>query len=152
MFSSVVSVIVYSSIIGAADGDLLDGNNQAIAHHERPVLLMIGTEWCSSCHRMKTNVMPIVKKSNRFKEIVYIELDYDKRPALARKITKGGPVPQLIFFYKTSSGWKRKKLEGCQDIHAIIEFLEPAVHEDNATIKKYKISTVSYQIMKELIH
>ncbi|MFW5692962.1 MAG: hypothetical protein ACOCWL_01980, partial [Thermoguttaceae bacterium] len=51
---------------------------------------------------------------------------------LAKRLTGGGPVPQLVMFRKTEQGWVRRKLIGRQSVEVVERFIEQGIALDEA--------------------
>lgn len=111
-------VTVYAALI-TASVTYGQSSNEA---SEKPVVIMVSTEWCAPCREMKKNVMPkIYQKFDG--DVTFITVNPDKNQDIAKYITDGGPIPQLVIFHKTQQGWLRKKLVGghrYDDVEAFI--------------------------------
>ena len=90
----------------------------------KPLVVLIGADWCPGCRTMKHSTMPQIEKGGSLKKVAfaYVNTDHDK--ALAGKLMKGGSIPQLVMFQKTNKGWTRKQLTGAQSSSSVEEFLE----------------------------
>ena len=65
---------------------------------------------------MKNNVMPQVEKQGGLAKVNFAYINTDQQNDLARKLMRGGSIPQLIMFRKTRTGWVRKQLNGAQSV------------------------------------
>lgn len=100
----------------------------------RPMVVMVGAEWCAACKQMERDVLPEVRKQQVFKEVSFAKVDLDKERKLGEQLTKGGPIPQIIMYRKSRRGWLRRKLIGRQSPIVVQAFITDGVkrnHEDN---------------------
>ncbi|MCE9605572.1 MAG: thioredoxin family protein [Planctomycetia bacterium] len=93
----------------------------------KPLVVLIGAEWCPGCVTMKRSSMPAVAKDAVFGEVAYTVLDTDKQTAIAQQMMQGGSIPQLVMFHKTAAGWQHDRLVGAQSPTAIIQFLRKGI-------------------------
>jgi thioredoxin-like negative regulator of GroEL len=120
-----------------ADTKTTDAETYSAAHREtvetgKPMVVMVGTDWCSPCQTMKKTILPRVRERGFFRKIVFAMVNPDRESKLAQEITGGGPVPQLVMFRKTSNGWVRKKLIGSQSEEAVEKFIDEGLEADKS--------------------
>jgi thioredoxin-like negative regulator of GroEL len=101
----------------------------------KPVVIMVGTDWCSPCQTMKTTILPRVRDHGLLRRVAFAVVNPDHEAELTNEITGGGPIPQLVMFRKTRSGWVRKKLIGGQDVETVEEFINDGLAADDAEKK-----------------
>jgi thioredoxin-like negative regulator of GroEL len=101
----------------------------------KPMIVMIGTDWCSPCQMMKNTVLPQVRDHGLFRQVSFAVVNPDKDSNLATEITGGGPIPQLVMFRKTRRGWVRRKLVGGQSVETVEEFIHDGLASDAAEKK-----------------
>lgn len=94
---------------------------------EKPLVVLVGAEWCPACVTMKKSTLPQVAQNGIFKDVAFTVVDTDRQSDIAKQVMEGGSIPQLIMFHKTSDGWKRERLMGGQSPTAIISFLRRGV-------------------------
>jgi thioredoxin-like negative regulator of GroEL len=92
----------------------------------KPLVVLIGAEWCPGCVQMKKTAMPEVKKNGGLTNVAYAYVSADDQNGLAQKLMRGGSIPQLILYYKGADGWKRQQLTGAHSPSAIQSFLDQA--------------------------
>ena len=85
---------------------------QSAQDNGRPLLVLIGADWCPGCRTMKQSVMPRMVQSGKLNSVNFASVNSDQNPALAAQLTRGGGIPQLIVFAKTPRGWHREKIIG----------------------------------------
>ena len=89
----------------------------------RPLVVLIGADWCPACQTMKNSALPQVQKRGALSKVSYAIVNTDQQGALARQMMKGGSIPQLVMYRETATGWKRETLVGAQDPTAIEAFI-----------------------------
>ncbi|RCS55964.1 thioredoxin family protein [Bremerella cremea] len=110
----------------------------------KPMLVLVGTDWCPACVTMKQSVMPRLLRAGRLSGVVYTEVNADAQPTIARKIMSGGGYPQLAMYRKTKDGWKRQILIGVQSESTIKTLVDRAVEAQEAeTEDKLEVIPVS---------
>ena len=125
---TLVAVLQAAMLAGAT-------NNYADAHKittetGKPMVVLVGAKWCPACCSMKENVMPQVVRKGLFGRCVFTMVDVDKQEKLGQDLTRGGPIPQLIMFRKTSKGWLRKRLVGGQSVPSVVKFIDDGIQLD----------------------
>lgn len=110
----------------------------------KPMLVLVGTDWCPACVTMKQSVMPRLLRAGRLSGVVYTEVNADAQPTIARKIMSGGGYPQLAMYRKTKDGWKRQILIGVQSQSTIETLVDGAIAAQEAeTEDKLEVLPVS---------
>jgi thioredoxin-like negative regulator of GroEL len=127
--SLTIALFLQASLLGAG------GNNYNDAHREtvetgKPLLVMVGADWCGPCQQMKKSILPQVDKHGMLKNVSFAHVNVDKESELARKLTGGGPVPQLVMLRKTDDGWRKRKLIGGQSVDTVEKFIREAVAQN----------------------
>ena len=108
-----------------------DADNYADAHRQaengKPMVVLVGAPWCAPCQQMKKTVIPQIRNRGLLQKVAFAFVNADRDRQLARKLTGGGAIPQLVMFRKTSNGWKRRKLVGGQSVDTVEEFINQGV-------------------------
>ena len=79
----------------------------------RPLLVLVGAEWCPGCQTMKQSVLPAMARRGALKSVSFTTVDYDNDAAIARQLLRTGAIPQLIVFSQRPDGkWHREQLIG----------------------------------------
>ncbi|HEY4760726.1 MAG TPA: thioredoxin family protein [Thermoguttaceae bacterium] len=104
----------------------------------RPLVVMVGTDWCGPCQAMKRNILPRLRERGLFKRVAFAQVNADRDSELAKEITGGGPVPQLVMYRKTEKGWLRRKLVGGQNTETVERFIQEGLVLDDAEQKAGK--------------
>lgn len=97
----------------------------------RPMVVMVGTDWCGPCQTMKKKILPRVREMGLLKKVAFAVVNADRDQDLARKLTGGGPIPQLVMFRKTPQGWMRRKLVGGQSVETVEQFIHEGLTLDS---------------------
>jgi thioredoxin-like negative regulator of GroEL len=107
------------------------GKDYATAYKEttesgRPLVVLVGADWCPGCRQMKYSAIPELEKKGGLSKVSFAYVNTDEQGALAGKLMQGSSIPQLIVYHKTDSGWKRQQLTGAHGASDIQAFLERA--------------------------
>jgi thiol-disulfide isomerase/thioredoxin len=126
MSSLTVALVLHASLLGAGSTSYADAHRETV-ETGKPLLVMVGTDWCGPCQQMKKSILPQVDKHGVLKQVSFAHVNADKESELARKLTGGGPVPQLVMLRKTDDGWRKCKLIGGQSVDTVEKFIHEAV-------------------------
>jgi thioredoxin-like negative regulator of GroEL len=107
------------------------GRDYTTAYHEaartgRPLVVLIGAEWCPGCQQMKHTAIPQLEKQGGLSKVSFAYVNSDHQSSLASKLMEGGSIPQLIMYHKTDEGWRRQQLTGAHSVSDIEAFLAQA--------------------------
>jgi thioredoxin-like negative regulator of GroEL len=114
------------------------GASYAEAHREmsqtgRPLVVLVGADWCPGCNVMKSSSMPEVRRQGGLNGVAFATVNTDHERDLAQQLMGGGAIPQLIMYSPTSEGWNRRVLVGAQSPSAIQQFINQGVTAPPAT-------------------
>ncbi len=106
----------------------ITANTYAAAYKEtqengKPLVILVGAEWCPACQSMKTSVLPEIAAKGGLKNVAFACVNTDQQRDLADKLCEGNLIPQLVMYEKTADGWKLKRLVGGQSVLAVEEFI-----------------------------
>lgn len=94
----------------------------------QPLVVLVGADWCSGCVTMKRQVLPALARRGALNAVSVTTVDYDREPALAGKLMRGGTIPQLIVFCRSSDGqWMRDQITGSTNELSVQRLLERAI-------------------------
>ncbi|GAB6165485.1 thioredoxin family protein [Thermostilla marina] len=100
----------------------------------RPLVVLVGAEWCPACRTMKTEVLPVLEKRGELKRVAFAQVDYDAEGKLARELTNGGAIPQLLVFeHNNGRDWKVRRLIGSQPVEKVVRFLREGLGTTQAS-------------------
>ncbi|MBN1851250.1 MAG: thioredoxin family protein [Pirellulales bacterium] len=131
-----MAISVGISALGADQPDFNQAYRQSLASG-RPLVVLIGADWCPGCQTMKNSVLPQVAKSGGLEKVVFIYVDYDQQRQLASHLKCATSIPQLIRFDQTPTGWKSQCLVGAKSPLEVYNFI------NSGFIKKKEVSKVS---------
>jgi thiol-disulfide isomerase/thioredoxin len=89
----------------------------------KPLVVLVGAEWCPACQSMKTSVMPALAAKDGLKDVSFAIVNTDRQSEIAQKMLSGNSIPQLVMYEQTDSGWKIKRLVGGQSVSAVEQFI-----------------------------
>jgi thioredoxin-like negative regulator of GroEL len=130
--NSLALIALWSVALGATDADNYAEAHQLTMKTGRPMLVMVSTDWCAPCQMMKKTIIPQVRQRGMLRRVAFAIVNPDRDQELANRLTDGGPVPQLVFYRKTSQGWTRRKLVGGQSVEQVEKFINEGLAEDEA--------------------
>ena len=109
-----------------------DGHNYADAYQNteatgKPLVVLVGANWCPGCQTMKNSVIPQLERQGSLNKVSFAYVNADS--GLASKLMQGSSIPQLIMFRKTSSGWTREQLVGAHSVSDTNSFLARGTEE-----------------------
>ncbi|HVA51791.1 MAG TPA: thioredoxin family protein [Pirellulales bacterium] len=141
MMSVTLSAVLQVSLLATG------ANEYAAAHrvHQdtgRPMVLLVGAEWCPACAQMKNSVLPRVARRGLLRKVAFAHVNTDRDSRVARSVMQGGTIPQLIMYRKTNNGWRKHMLVGVQSPEAIETFINSGLELDKA--EGVQASNVSY--------
>lgn len=125
MISLTLSILLQTSALSATTQDYATAYRQT-SESGRPLVVLIGAEWCPGCRQMKHSAIPQVERAGGLEKVSFAYVNTDHQSDLAGKLMRGGSIPQLVLFQKTATGWKRQQLTGAHSPSAIQEFLNQA--------------------------
>jgi thioredoxin-like negative regulator of GroEL len=120
-----------------------NGQDYATAYQQtmetgRPLVVLIGADWCPGCRQMKQTAIPEVERQGGLRKVEYAYINSDHQSKLAGQLMQGASIPQLILFRKTESGWRRQQLTGAQSPTAIQKFLSEGESAEVAEVDHHQ--------------
>ena len=101
----------------------------------RPMVVMVGADWCPACREMREAVLPQVRQTGVLRRVVFAIVNLDRQRELGHRLTRGGPIPQLLMFRKEPNGWRLRRLIGCKNPEAVETFIDEGIQLDQAARK-----------------
>ena len=99
----------------------------AQAQH-RPLLVLVGADWCPGCQTMKHSVLPGLAQRGGLRTVSFVTVDADAEPELSRQLMSGPSIPQLVIFCRKPNGeWHREQLTGESSEYEIKSLIARAV-------------------------
>ncbi len=125
MIQMTFNILLQAAAIGAAGQDYATAYHQAL-ESGKPLVILVGTDWCPACQQMKNGAIPELAKRGGLNKVAFAHVNAEHDSALAGKLMRGGSVPQLVMYYKTEAGWQRDQITGATSAGAIQAFIEKA--------------------------
>lgn len=131
MMSLTLSAMLHVSLLSTGMNSYAEAHK---VHNDtgRPMVILVGAEWCPACVQMKNSVLPQVARRGLLKKVAFATVNTDHQGSLAKKLMQGGSIPQLIMYRKTKSGWSRKLLVGKQSPEQIEAFINQGLDAPQA--------------------
>ncbi len=136
MYSLALAAIVGVSFLGAPESGFDRALKQSVSTG-RPLVVLIGADWCPSCQVMKNSTMPQVAKEGGLDNVVFTYVDADHQRRLVNRLSRVRSIPQLIRFDHTPSGWQGRLLVGAQspkDVYKFVNTDVPVVVTDQGPV------------------
>jgi thiol-disulfide isomerase/thioredoxin len=127
--SLTLAVILHASVLATGANTFVSyaEAHKVNAETGRPLVVLIGADWCPACRQMKTSAVPQLAQKGVLQKVAFTVLNTDHDGAIAQKMMTGGSIPQLVMYRKTPTGWKRTSLTGSQSPAAIEAFINEGV-------------------------
>jgi thioredoxin-like negative regulator of GroEL len=104
------------------------------AYHEasatgKPLLLLIGADWCHHCVVLKQELLPQLKKKGLLDQVAFAYVDYDRDRDLADQVMTGRFLPELVMFTRSHNGWRVTYLSGGTSRDQLEEFVNAGLRK-----------------------
>ncbi len=116
-----------------AHGDTYTKAHDQTVKTGRPMVVLVGAEWCPACKTMKDTVIPTVKKRGALNKVSFAVVDIDREKELGKSLLRGGLIPQLLMYRKTPVGWRLRRIVGGQSVKSVETFVADGIKLDEAT-------------------
>ncbi|MFH1265019.1 MAG: thioredoxin family protein [Planctomycetota bacterium] len=133
-----LALVCQASVL-ASTADTYTAAYLASTETGRPMVVMVSAEWCPACRTMKKEVIPQVEEKGLLGKVSFAMVNLDRQQELGRKLTRGGPIPQLLMFRRTREGWRLSRLTGGQSVSKVKAFIDRGLERD-ATEKKAEMA------------
>lgn len=107
----------------------------------RPLLVLVGTDWCPACVSLKHSVLGPMERNGKLQSVEYAVVDADRNLGLARRIMTGESIPQLIAYSKVEGGWRRYSLVGGQSESEVQALIEKARDTASAAVSTARLTS-----------
>jgi thioredoxin-like negative regulator of GroEL len=92
----------------------------------RPLVVLVGADWCPGCQTMKRSVIPQLQQRGTLEGVAFATVNTDQQEKLAGNLMRGASIPQLVMFTKTDKGWVRKQMIGPKSVQEVEAFIGQA--------------------------
>jgi thioredoxin-like negative regulator of GroEL len=117
-----MAIVLQTAALAATANSYADARAKT-AETGKPLVVLVGADWCPACQQMKNSALPQVAKHGTLAKVAYAVVNTDHDHDLAQQLMRGSSIPQLVMYRQTPSGWKRESLVGAQDPAAIESFI-----------------------------
>ena len=124
--STLVSALLQVSLLTTSVNSY-DQAYKATNETGRPLVVLVGADWCPGCQTMKGSVIPQLERRGSLKSVSFATVNTDYQKKLAGRLMQGSSIPQLIMFVKTDGGWQRKQIVGARSVPEIEAFINQGV-------------------------
>ncbi len=133
MISLTLSTLVQLSLLATPGAQTYDQAYKSASETGKPLVVLVGADWCPGCVTMKQSVMPQLAQNGELSKVSFATVNMDEQGALANQLISGGKIPQLLVYYKTPEGWKRQTFIGPQSPSTVISALQNATRASEST-------------------
>ena len=133
--STIVSALMQLSLL-TTSGSTYDQAYKTTSETGRPLVVLVGADWCPGCQTMKGSVIPQLERRGSLKSVAFATVNTDHQQKLASRLMQGNSIPQLIMFVKTDSGWQRKQIIGPRSVPEIEAFIAQGSDKAGPAAKK----------------
>lgn len=109
---AMITLLVAHAVVGGSNDHNYKDAYQRSMQNGKPLMVVVGADWCPACVTLKNEIQALEAKDLLPVELSFV--DKDAQPQLASKLMRGRSLPEIIFFAKTSGGWRRVQLNGAQ--------------------------------------
>lgn len=124
--AALMLVAVVSAPPGSEEQIPYDAAYVQAQEEKKPLVVLVGADWCAACKTMKADTIQSMKKEGAFKEVVFTQVDKDSQPEIADQVMQGNTLPQIVVYCESEQGWKRFSLTGMQSERRVKELLRKA--------------------------
>lgn len=141
--NSLSLAIALSVSLVSAETDSYAKAHKQMTETGKPLVVLVGADWCPACRRMKESIIPQAKRSGVLNDVSFAIVNTDREPQIARQLMRGSSIPQLVIFHKSADGWKRRQLTGAQSVDTIQSVVSEATTIAAAAAQSATSLTVS---------
>lgn len=120
-------ILLYAAIVLAGPPEQARTYKEAHAESVasgRPLLVLVGADWCPACRDMKYSTMPRLQREGKLDKVAYAIVDVDRESRLASQLMRSSSIPQLVLYAPGSDGWHRLYLQGSQSVPSVLGMIE----------------------------
>jgi len=141
MLSFTAAAVLHVSLL-ATGADTYADAHRVNAETGRPMLILVGADWCPACQQMSRSVVPQLERQGLLSKVAFAKVNTDRERTLAGKLMSGGSIPQLILYQRTGDGWRRRLLTGAQSADSVTAFVKREIEAvEHATKPSEKPAT-----------
>lgn len=122
-----MAAVMQAALMGVGEANYAEAYKQAEAG--KPLVVLIGTDWCPGCVTMKNRVIPQIEKNGTLAKVAFTQINTDQDRELATQMMRGNSIPQLVIYHKTADGWMRQIMVGAKSVAEVERAINQAVEE-----------------------
>jgi thiol-disulfide isomerase/thioredoxin len=127
MTSMMFAALLHSALLTPM-ANAYDEAYQLANDENRPLVVLIGADWCPACRTMKNATLPRLQRDGGLRDVAYAEVNTDQQSQLADRLLRGNSIPQLVIFYKDDGKWRSSRMIGArgeQEVQAAVRHAVP---------------------------
>jgi thiol-disulfide isomerase/thioredoxin len=133
--STLIAAFLNVSLLASSSSTAYDDAYRlATADEGRPLVVLVGADWCPACQRMKQAVIPELQQRGSLSKVAFAVVNTDRESQLAGQLMQGSSIPQLVMYVKTDGHWSRRQLTGSQSIGDVEGFLASGAAKPIGTV------------------
>lgn len=105
---------------------------------KRPMLVLVGADWCPACRVMKYTTLPGLLKDGKLKQVSYSIVDVDEAPQLSSQLMRSSSIPQLVLLVPLTDGWQRYYLNGSHHPDSVVEMIRGGIADQKQDLADNK--------------
>jgi len=134
MTSLSLATILQASLLLTGTDDYAEAHH-VVTQTGRPMVVMVGADWCPACQVMDKTVIPQVRQRGLLRRVAFAHVNLDQERDLGQELTAGGPIPQLLMYRRTLGGWKMRRIIGGQSVETVESFIKEGLALDEEAKK-----------------
>ena len=143
MSTFALAALLNFSLLTGGSATYADAYQQATTGDGRPLVVLVGADWCPACQQMKQTIVPQLQQRGSLDKVAFATVNTDRDSAIASQLMEGGTIPQLVMFVKTDKGWTRRQLTGSQSLEGVEGFLASGVRAPASHLTSREVRPVS---------
>lgn len=122
-----MAAVMQAALMGVGEANYAEAYKQA--ETGKPLVVLIGTDWCPGCVTMKNRVIPQIEKNGTLAKVAFTQINTDQDRELAAQMMRGNSIPQLVIYHQTADGWMRQIMVGAKSVAEVERAINHAVEE-----------------------
>lgn len=130
--TGLTTTLLLHTLMIAPGAQPYDAAYKTMQNQGRPLLVLVGADWCPACQTMKSHTLARLERSGKLQGVAFTIVNSDRDAELAGRIMRGSSIPQLVMYEPTDAGWRRTQLTGGQSEGQVEAFIAGAVARTKA--------------------
>lgn len=135
MTALVLGLVVQASVVALPNQPFNEAAQRSAATG-KPLIVLLGADWCPGCRTMKNSVLPEVARTGILEEVEFVYVDVDREPQLAERLLRDTSIPQLLRYQRVGDRWEGRVLLGAQSPEKVKSFIVPEGRANKAGDEK----------------